>query len=131
MKEKLRRFMVGRYGVDQLNRFLIIFSMVLLVIDLFTRHVLLSFISMAILAFCYYRMFSKKIGKRYEENAQFLKLQFRVQDFFKRQKFRMADGKTHHIYKCPKCSQKIRVPRGKGKISIHCPKCGTDFIKKS
>lgn len=131
MKEKLRRFMVGRYGVDQLNRFLIVFSMALLVIDLFTRHFLLSFVSMAVLMFCYYRMFSKNIGKRYEENAQFLKLQFQVQDFFKRQKFKLTDGRTHHIYKCPKCSQKIRVPRGKGKIRIHCPKCGTDFIKKS
>lgn len=131
MKEKLRHFMIGRYGVDQLNRCLILFSMVMLVIDLFTRNVLLSLFSMAILVFCYFRMFSRNKGKRYAENEKFLKLQYYLQDCVKRLKFKLSQSKTYHIYKCPGCGQKIRIPKGKGKISVHCPKCGMDFIKKS
>lgn len=131
MKEKLRHFMIGRYGVDRLNRFLIIFAMVLLVIDLFSRNFFVSVFSMAVLVFCYYRMFSKNIGKRYAENEKFLGLQFRLQGAVKRQKARLSQSRAYHIYKCPGCGQKIRIPRGKGKISVHCPKCGIDFIKKS
>ena len=36
-----------------------------------------------------------------------------------------------HLYRCPKCRQKLRVPRGRGRIQISCPRCGTQFIKKS
>lgn len=41
------------------------------------------------------------------------------------------DKRTHRIFKCPNCAQKIRVPKGKGRISIKCPRCRIEFIKKT
>ena len=38
MREKIARFMQGRYGVDELARFLTGFSMVWIVLELITRN---------------------------------------------------------------------------------------------
>jgi ribosomal protein S27E len=130
MKEKLYRFMMGRYGNDQLNRFLMILTVVFFVLSLFGLRI---FYVLGILCifYAYFRMFSKNLYKRRLENNWYMKREYRVRQFFATQKRDMQQRKTHHIYRCPDCRQKIRVPRGKGKIEIRCPKCSRTFIKKS
>lgn len=131
LRDKIMRFMQGRYGVDELSRFLSIALMVLVVLNMFLRSSLINLLVLAGLIWLYYRMMSKDYSKRYEENRKFLDLRYR----FNAKKNQMFSGqkadKTVRIFKCPTCGQKVRVPRGKGKISIHCPKCNTDFIKRS
>lgn len=129
--------MNGRYGIDQFNRFLLGFACVLLFIAVFLRGTLIYVgifvrtISVITLLIFYYRMFSRKFDKRHLENNLYMKYKDRYQHFFKKIKFNLLQGKSHHIYRCPSCKQKIRVPRGKGKIQITCPKCQAAFIKKS
>ncbi|MBS6952732.1 MAG: hypothetical protein KH230_05805 [Enterocloster asparagiformis] len=130
-REKMQRFMIGRYGMDQLNQFLLYAVLAVIVINLFTRIWPLEALELAGIVFLYFRMFSRNIGRRYQENQAFLRLSYRVSEPFKKWKFRFQERRHYHIYKCPGCSQKIRIPRGRGKVSIHCPKCGMDFIKKS
>lgn len=131
MKEKLYRFMQGRYGMDQLNRFLMFTVIVLLLLlSIFDAGILYP-VAILLFIYTYYRMFSKNLIKRRAENALYLQYESKVKQFFFRKKQAMAQQKTHHIYKCPSCSQKIRIPRGKGKIEIRCPKCGHTFIKRS
>ena len=130
-RDKFTNFMYGRYGVDQLSRFMLVVIFILCVLSLFVRGSFMSFLILLLIILTYYRMFSKNINKRYQENEAFLRRQFYVSEWWKKWKFRYQESRKYHIYRCPNCKQKVRVPRGRGRISIHCPKCGTDFIKKS
>ena len=131
MKEKLRQFMIGRYGTDGLNQFLSIASLVLLLIAIVSRVQVFTWLGIALLIFCYYRTFSRNISKRTEENYKFYTLKDRIDGKFRGLKDQWANRKLYHYYRCPKCRQKLRVPRGRGRIQISCPRCGTQFIKKS
>lgn len=131
MREKLMRFMQGRYGVDQLSRFVMGAAVVVLIVSMFSRSPVWSVILLALIFYCYFRMFSRNISARYAENQKFLESTAGVRKKWATFKRDMSIRKTHHIYRCPGCKQKIRVPRGKGKIAIRCPKCSREFIKKS
>ena len=122
--------MSGRYGFDQLNGFLCILSLILVVLGAWLSG-FLYWVGLALLLWCYYRMLSRSIQKRYAENSKYLSLQNQVKDWLARQKLRFDQRKVYRYFKCPHCKQSIRVPRGRGRISITCPKCGTSFIKKS
>ena len=130
MKAWFQRVMSGRYGFDQLNGFLCILSLILVVLGAWLS-VFLYWLGLALLLWCYYRIFSRNIQKRYAENMKYLSLQNQAKDWLARQKLRFDQRKVYRYFKCPHCKQSIRVPRGRGRISITCPKCGTSFIKKS
>lgn len=135
MKEKLIRFMQGRYGVDQLSKFLLIVGLIVVVLSSFFPAVAVSMVfyllGWVLVIYCYFRVFSRNVPKRYAENQAFLAKTYRIRAFFQKQKNIWQQRKVYHIYTCPSCKQKIRIPRGKGKIEVRCPKCGTTFIKKS
>ena len=131
MREKLRQFMIGRYGTDGLNQFLSIASIVMLLISLITRVSLFTYVGMVLLILCYYRSLSRNISKRTEENYKFYTIKDRITSKANGLKDQWANRKLYHYYRCPQCRQKLRVPRGRGRIQISCPRCGTQFIKKS
>lgn len=130
MREKIMRFMQGRYGVDQYSRFLMIVAMILMVFSIFGAN-FCYLLALILMVYVYYRMFSKQTYKRAGENQKYLQYEWKVKGWFGKKKKECKQLKTHHIYKCPQCKQKIRVPRGRGKIAITCRKCGHEFIKKS
>ena len=134
MKEKLQRLMYGRNGLDSFGKFTFIVSLVLMLLANFEHAILESVLLKewwSIVIYTYIRMFSRQTYKRACENQAYLAKTAKVRHFFASQKSIMAQRKTHHIYKCPTCKQKIRVLKGKGRIEIRCPKCKTTFIKKS
>lgn len=135
MKEKIGRFMAGRYGNDKLNQFMMAVFLGCAVLNLFVRNAYVSTVlnswECLLILLVYIRMFSRNISKRYAENQKYLALENRLRRFWGQKRYLMQQRKEYHIYKCPGCKQKIRIPRGKGKISIRCPKCGEEFIKNS
>lgn len=131
MKEKLQRFMVGRYGVDDFSKFLLGTALALCILDIFVDNVILNSWFFVIIIYAYFRIFSKNTMTRYQENLKFLQIKNKVLSRWNSEKSIMKQRKTHHIYKCPTCKQKIRIPKGKGRICITCPKCKTEFTKIS
>lgn len=123
--------MYGRYGMDSLGKFTIGAGLVTIFLSTFLRWRFLPLLSWILIITAYYRMFSRNIYKRSAENQKYLQKTAKIRSFLASQKNIWSQRKTHHIYTCPSCKQKIRIPRGKGKIEIRCPKCGSTFIKKS
>lgn len=131
MKKRFMDFMSGRYGTDELSKFMLAVCLVLLVINIFTGVQGVYLIALVLLGVCYFRMFSRNYVKRSEENRKYLDMVWKIKNWFLKKKNRIIQSKDFHIYKCPSCGQKIRIPRGKGKICITCPKCRNQFEKKS
>ena len=129
MKEKLARFMMGRYGNDPLNKVFTIAALVLMLASVLWQP--LNSIAMALLVLSIFRMFSRNTDKRQAEMLAFDRIKNKVVSFFKRIKNQLFGTKTHRYFKCPGCKLLVRVPRGKGKIVIHCPKCKADFEKRT
>lgn len=130
MREKLIRFMQGRYGNDRLGQAMLVVALVCMVLSLF-RIPFISTIGLVVLVLTYYRMFSRQIARRAAENQKYLQLEWKLRAKLQKRRQALAQRKTHRIYKCPNCRQKIRVPRNKGRIAISCRKCGTEFIRKT
>lgn len=136
MKEKLMKFMYGRYGNDELNQFLFKLVFISLIISLLSGRMsflgdIFYILALIMVVFIYFRMFSKNFNKRYSERTAYLNFHNKVKLSLNKQKRIKEQKKSYAFFKCPSCNQKVRVPKGKGKISIHCPKCNVDFIKKS
>ncbi len=135
MKERFIRFMQGRYGSDQLSKFLAVTGLAVVVVSVLLGNnpaaLVFYLIGWILIIASYARIFSRNVTKRYAENQIFLTKTYKIRSFFQKQGNIWKQRKIYHIYTCPSCRQKIRIPKGKGKIEVRCPKCGTTFIKKS
>ena len=136
IRERLARFMSGRYGVDELSRALLYAGLILWVISAVLANKgnfssLLYIVAWAMVIYSYVRTFSKNIQKRHAENMKYRQFVTKLKDKFRKSKSVTSTDKNYRIFSCPGCGQKVRVPKGKGKIEISCPKCNTKFIKKA
>lgn len=131
MKEKLMRFMIGRYGMDSFGKCTIFMGLIAIVLAAWLDNAVLSVLAWALVFYTYFRMLSRNVYKRSGENQMFLNKTYKLRSWFTKQKNQFAQRKIYHIYKCPTCRQKIRIPKGKGRIEVRCPKCNTRFVKNS
>ena len=135
MRERLARFMVGRNGNDQLNRFLLLADVVLLLLaSLLGRTALgslLYLLVLALLGLTYFRMLSRNVYKRRSENEGYLRRKQQLLSRLRVFKERWRQRKDYKFFTCPSCRAVMRVPRGRGKIRIVCHKCGNTFMGKS
>lgn len=136
MGNALARFMYGRNGPDKLGLTILWTSVIVNLLSGFIlRHnqvtgSLLYYVAMAMLFYALFRMFSKNLGKRREENQKFVNWLWRMKSNRSGAKARHAD-KEHKYFTCKNCGTICRVPVGKGNVIITCPKCGTEIHGKT
>lgn len=129
-KNKMYRFMYGRYGSDTLNKVLlaiyaaevVVFTVLSLFVNPTPLWMSLAYfaLSMILIFVIFSRMFSRNIQKRRRENDKFC-------GFFKLRRNKFRDRKTHVYKKCPHCKAVLRLPKAKGKHTVICPRCKNRF----
>jgi len=113
--------------MDELYIAMFILYIVLFIVNIFVNSLILSILIWALIILAVLRSFSRNIPKRRKENAVFMKYYGAVASFFKLQKRRIKDRKTHVYVKCPRCKSVLRLPKREGKNTAKCPKCANTF----
>ncbi len=134
MRERLARFMAGRNGADNLSRAVMFLAFILFILSLFFRDwlaQLLLTLAVAGIVYVYFRMFSKNVARRREENSRYLAKTASLRSYFRSLGERWRQRRDYKFFRCPMCRTLLRVPRGKGKIKIVCRKCGNSFIRNT
>ena len=126
--------MSGRNGNDQFNLFLLGVELVLIILASLIRGVVGAVLYLAVLAllvYIYFRMFSRKLYRRQDENAKFLRAAGAFRARLRLEKEKWKQRRDYKFFSCPSCHASLRVPKGRGKIKIVCRKCGTSFVGRS
>jgi len=129
---KLSAFMRGRHGDDKFNRFLYFISCIFLILSMFGLKFMLI-PAVALMGYSWFRFLSRNEYARQKELRAYLRISGKFTGWFRIQKNKWRDRKTHNYYRCPACKASVRIhkpPRGKS-ITIHCPACGKDFNKRT
>jgi len=127
MMDKIRSFMIGRYGPDRLGWGLLIAYFLW---STFLGHTVLRPASLIFLVLFWFRFLSRDVYQRSRENQKFISMTDPIVIRCKKLYNRLND-RQHKYYKCPKCKQTLRVPSGAGKIVITCPRCRNTITKKT
>jgi len=129
-------FLSGRYGRDDFGTFLTWSSLVLMIIGLIFRAYPIYILALLLAFYNIFRAFSRKTDKRRKENQVYLRVKDRIKRFFrfekikawfKLQKNRFRDRKTHVYQKCPYCKKVLRLKKVKGTHTVSCPCCNRKF----
>ena len=123
----MTRLMQGRNGPDNLSYAALIAALALSVLDLFLRTGILQLLSSVLYVYSLWRMFSRKVEKRNQENIRYVKAYGEIRTKVKQYIMRMKNSKEYKYVRCPQCKVLIRYKRGSGEINARCPKCQREF----
>lgn len=127
MREKLRNFMAGRNGFDQLCVAQAVAAIVLNLLARLTQRDFFALLSSILVVWMFYRALSRDLGRRQGENLRFLGTGSRIRTDVSAWRTRQKQRREFKFFRCPGCRNWLRVPRGKGKLQVTCPRCGHRF----
>lgn len=120
---KLQKFMLGRYGIDELYKFLLYLYLFLAIINLFLHNNIIHLIEYILIFIAIYRALSKNVKQRRKENKLFLQYKKNIVKPFVNIKRNIQD--REHIYKKCSCGTTLKLPLPKkyGIKHAKCPDC--------
>ena len=125
--DKVAQWMRGRNGSDELATFVLGVALVLVIINVFVRTVFLSLVALGLMGYAWWRMSSKNLEARENENGVFCEFIGPLRPWLRNPGRAFAEARAYKHLKCPECGQRVRVPRGKGHIRVKCPQCHNKF----
>ena len=128
---KVRSFMNGRYGLDELSKFLVISGMIMMVLSSVFNVRILYYLSAVLYVVGFVRCFSFNFYSRQRERTIYLSVKKKFSDRLKLYKKIFAERRQFKYFKCKNCGAYWRVPKGRGKVEISCRNCKTKMIKKT
>lgn len=126
-QRRAQEWTIGRNGPDELSVVCANVALVLVVVDLFVHSTWVSVVALALLGYSWFRLSSRGIAKRRQENAAFTKAAGPAVSWLVNPVRAAKEARSYKHFTCPSCGQRVRVPRGKGKVRVTCPKCKTRF----
>jgi hypothetical protein len=126
--------MSGRNGTDHLSRACSLAACALAILAILGSKNWLSYLwypSFALYFYAMFRMFSRNLYQRQQENNRYLDKTQGLRRWFGMKKMQFQQRKDYAFFACPNCKTTVRVPKGKGTVNITCPKCREKFTRKS
>ncbi len=111
--------------VDDLNKFLLIIDIILIIVSFFIKTFILDLIKFIILGIVIFRLVSKNKQQRSKENKIYQKIIKTITNPFTNIIRNFKDRKTHVYKKCSKCKTtlKLPLPKTRGINHAKCPEC--------
>lgn len=131
LKYRMQEFAYGRYGYDELSRFLYALMFIFTLLSFIPNCSFFLLLSFASLVYVTFRAMSRNTAKRSLENEKYLRLTSRSRERREQRRRLKEERKYYAFFKCSGCGNLNRVPKGKGKIRMTCPKCGRQEIHKT
>ena len=121
---KLQKFMIGRYGIDDFYHFLFRSYISLIILNIFFNSKILTILELIIIIYTFYRVLSKNCYQRRKENKKYLNIRESILMPLKNIKRNIQD-KDNVYKKCSKCKTilKLPVPMKRGIKHAKCPNC--------
>ena len=124
IRDKINVILKSRYGMDDFGKCIILIAMIIHVLGIMIHSSILVGIAVAIAFFELYRMMSKEVWIRSEENIKYKR-------YIRLWKVRYQERKISRIFMCKSCGRMIRVPKGKGRLQVTCKACGNKSIHRT
>ena len=123
--------MYGRNGSDNLGRLCMWGGLAVLIAASATGIGLLTYIAFAMYFYSLFRIFSRNVEKRRQENQKYLNATASLRRDIKQRMNPLRNFRQYKYFRCPECRSYLKLPRGVGEVTVTCGKCKKQFRKKA